>query len=603
VRSHRGVATTARATADAAPSPSSSPPSDGAATSASTPASAFLAPPGVTFESLGLPPAVAEGLRTAGLARPSAIAAAAAPPLLAGRDVVLAAETGSGKTLAYLAPLVARLRATAPPPPPDGAPGSLGLLVLTPNAALADQVVAVARASFPGLTAVRVSGATPPPLTPPDLTVATPAGLLGTTYTHGTGGGPGAAAWSPQAVVGRVRAVVLDEADALLGGGYAGDTDRVLSGLRAADEATCVAAAEVAAGLEPGGAAALPRKLRRAAREGGAAGLARAGGALQESESDGDGVPSPPLPSSSGHVRQYVFCAATLPPDPRTDGGHAGAGAPPSRARLRKGAPAGGALRARFPGAAWVTGAALHRTLPRVEHAWVDVEEEEAEEEEEEKEGEGEGAEAGRGGGSDGRPRTPWREALITAVRSGSGGGGAGAGGAAGTPPPRTLVFCRDPRAAARAADALRSAGLTGVVTYTAADKPADRAAVLAALAAGGPPPASSPTSPAPRILVATDAAARGLDVPGLAHVVQAHFAANAVDFLHRVGRTARAGGAGRVTSLVSPASADLAGAVRGAVEGGSPLEGAFSRKRSFRRKMRRYGEYVPRGQRPAGGG
>jgi len=53
------------------------------------------------------------------------------------------------------------------------------------------------------------------------------------------------------------------------------------------------------------------------------------------------------------------------------------------------------------------------------------------------------------------------------------------------------------------------------------------------------------------------------------------------------------------VTSLVGPASADLAAAVRGAVEAGSPLEGAFSRKRSFRRKLRRYGEYVPRGQKP----
>ena len=52
----------------------------------------------------------------------------------------------------------------------------------------------------------------------------------------------------------------------------------------------------------------------------------------------------------------------------------------------------------------------------------------------------------------------------------------------------------------------------------------------------------------------------------------------------------------------MGPASADLAAAVRGAVEDGSPLEGAFSRKRSFRRKLRRYGEYVPRGQKPAGG-
>ena len=42
------------------------------------------------------------------------------------------------------------------------------------------------------------------------------------------------------------------------------------------------------------------------------------------------------------------------------------------------------------------------------------------------------------------------------------------------------------------------------------------------------------------RILVCTDAAARGLDLPGISHVVQAEFADNAVDFLHRIGRTAR---------------------------------------------------------------
>jgi superfamily II DNA/RNA helicase len=35
-------------------------------------------------------------------------------------------------------------------------------------------------------------------------------------------------------------------------------------------------------------------------------------------------------------------------------------------------------------------------------------------------------------------------------------------------------------------------------------------------------------------VLVATDAAARGLDLPGVRHVVQADFAPSAIDFLHR---------------------------------------------------------------------
>ena len=36
--------------------------------------------------------------------------------------------------------------------------------------------------------------------------------------------------------------------------------------------------------------------------------------------------------------------------------------------------------------------------------------------------------------------------------------------------------------------------------------------------------------------MVSTDAAARGIDIPNITHVIQADFAASAVDFLHRVG-------------------------------------------------------------------
>lgn len=43
-------------------------------------------------------------------------------------------------------------------------------------------------------------------------------------------------------------------------------------------------------------------------------------------------------------------------------------------------------------------------------------------------------------------------------------------------------------------------------------------------------------------IMVCTDAAARGLDLPSVRHVIQAEFAENAIDFLHRIGRTGRAG-------------------------------------------------------------
>jgi superfamily II DNA/RNA helicase len=103
-------------------------------------------------------------------------------------------------------------------------------------------------------------------------------------------------------------------------------------------------------------------------------------------------------------------------------------------------------------------------------------------------------------------------------------------------------------------------------------------------------------------VLVSTDAAARGIDLPGVTHVVQADFALNAVDFIHRIGRTARADRGGKVTSLVLPEASVLAAALRAYVEEGRPLEGAFSRNRSFSKKVRKYGTFVPRGEEGPGG-
>ncbi len=48
------------------------------------------------------------------------------------------------------------------------------------------------------------------------------------------------------------------------------------------------------------------------------------------------------------------------------------------------------------------------------------------------------------------------------------------------------------------------------------------------------------------RILVATDVAARGLDVPGISHVVNFDLPMQAEDYVHRIGRTGRAGREGR---------------------------------------------------------
>jgi len=54
------------------------------------------------------------------------------------------------------------------------------------------------------------------------------------------------------------------------------------------------------------------------------------------------------------------------------------------------------------------------------------------------------------------------------------------------------------------------------------------------------------------RILIATDVAGRGLDVEGIAHVVNFDVPIRADDYIHRVGRTARADASGRATTLVA---------------------------------------------------
>jgi ATP-dependent RNA helicase RhlE len=55
------------------------------------------------------------------------------------------------------------------------------------------------------------------------------------------------------------------------------------------------------------------------------------------------------------------------------------------------------------------------------------------------------------------------------------------------------------------------------------------------------------------RILVATDIAARGIDVTGIQRVINYDLPHTAEDYVHRVGRTARAGAAGHASSFAAP--------------------------------------------------
>ena len=72
----------------------------------------------------------------------------------------------------------------------------------------------------------------------------------------------------------------------------------------------------------------------------------------------------------------------------------------------------------------------------------------------------------------------------------------------------------------------------------------------------------------AARILVATDVAARGLDVPAVALVVNFDVPRDPDDYVHRVGRTARAGRRGESVTMVMMTDLDLLGAIEDRVGG-----------------------------------
>ena len=64
------------------------------------------------------------------------------------------------------------------------------------------------------------------------------------------------------------------------------------------------------------------------------------------------------------------------------------------------------------------------------------------------------------------------------------------------------------------------------------------------------------------RVLVATDVAARGLDIPQLPLVINFDLPMVAEDYVHRIGRTGRAGASGEAISLVSPDEGSLLRAI-----------------------------------------
>ena len=74
-------------------------------------------------------------------------------------------------------------------------------------------------------------------------------------------------------------------------------------------------------------------------------------------------------------------------------------------------------------------------------------------------------------------------------------------------------------------------------------------------------------------ILVATDIAARGIDVDGVTHVVQYDLPDVPEAYVHRIGRTARAGASGEAVALVAPDETDKLRAVEKLIRQSIPAE------------------------------
>jgi ATP-dependent RNA helicase RhlE len=112
------------------------------------------------------------------------------------------------------------------------------------------------------------------------------------------------------------------------------------------------------------------------------------------------------------------------------------------------------------------------------------------------------------------------------------------------------------------------------------------------------------------RVLVATDIAARGIDVTALGHVVNFDVPAVPDDYIHRVGRTARAEATGTAFSLVSPEEEADVRAIERAIERRLPRvtvpdfdyhKAPEPRDHTPRRPGHRPAGHRPAGHRPSG--
>ena len=107
--------------------------------------------------------------------------------------------------------------------------------------------------------------------------------------------------------------------------------------------------------------------------------------------------------------------------------------------------------------------------------------------------------------------------------------------------PEKGIVFTRTKRGADKVTERLRKAGLDAGPIHSDLNQ-RKREQILRKFREGNLD-----------LLIATDVAARGLDIQGVTHVVNFDVPENAEDYVHRVGRTARMGQTGRAFTFITP--------------------------------------------------
>ncbi|WP_411870986.1 DEAD/DEAH box helicase [Vulcanococcus limneticus] len=122
----------------------------------------------------------------------------------------------------------------------------------------------------------------------------------------------------------------------------------------------------------------------------------------------------------------------------------------------------------------------------------------------------------------------------------------------------QVLVFSRTKHGANRLADRLSQEGINAAAIHGNKSQGA-RTRALAGFKSGEV-----------RVLVATDIAARGIDIHQLPHVVNLDLPNQAEDYVHRIGRTGRAGHSGHAVSLVAAEEHELLRAIERMI--GNPL-------------------------------